>query len=48
METIGKPINIKVSMICGGMSESHQLTELEMLPHVVIATPGRLAQFLKH
>mmetsp|Transcript_39593 Transcript_39593/g.33443 ORF Transcript_39593/g.33443 Transcript_39593/m.33443 type:complete len:118 (+) Transcript_39593:323-676(+) len=48
IETIGKPINIKVAMICGGISESNQLTELEMLPHIIIATPGRLASFLKN
>lgn len=47
LETIGKPINLKLTMICGGVSEANQLTELESLPQIVIATPGRLASFLR-
>ncbi|KAK3629046.1 putative RNA helicase [Elasticomyces elasticus] len=40
---IGSPQNLRVCLITGGADMRSQAIELERRPHVVIATPGRLA-----
>ncbi|CAK8676504.1 unnamed protein product [Clavelina lepadiformis] len=44
---IGKPINIRHAVVVGGMDMLEQAMQLEKKPHVVIATPGRLADHLR-
>ncbi|XP_002129152.3 putative ATP-dependent RNA helicase DDX49 [Ciona intestinalis] len=44
---IGKPINIRTSVVVGGMDIIQQAYELQKKPHIVIATPGRLADLLR-
>uniref|UniRef100_A0A1B6L5D5 RNA helicase n=1 Tax=Graphocephala atropunctata TaxID=36148 RepID=A0A1B6L5D5_9HEMI len=44
---IGKAINLRQSVIVGGMDMVAQGQELARRPHVVIATPGRLADHLE-
>ena len=44
---IGKPINLKKSVIVGGMDMMIQAQELAKRPHIVVATPGRLADHLE-
>ncbi|VDP07059.1 unnamed protein product [Heligmosomoides polygyrus] len=44
---LGKPIALKVSLITGGRSLIDQATELTARPHVVVATPGRLADHIE-
>ncbi|XP_048511143.1 probable ATP-dependent RNA helicase DDX49 isoform X2 [Athalia rosae] len=44
---IGKAINIKKSVIVGGMDMMVQGKELAKHPHIVVATPGRLADHLE-
>ena len=64
-KVFGKPINVQVTLVTGGMSiasdifkmamlilfffsgEVKQSLELSRRPHVVIATPGRLANMLR-
>ncbi|VDM52766.1 unnamed protein product [Angiostrongylus costaricensis] len=43
----GKPIALKVSLITGGRSLVHQASELMACPHIVVATPGRLADHIE-
>lgn len=40
-QIIGKPINLRMSVIVGGMGMMDQGIELSNHPHIVIATPGR-------
>jgi ATP-dependent RNA helicase DDX49/DBP8 len=44
---IGKAINLKQCVITGGMDMVQQGQELSKKPHIVIATPGRLADHLE-
>lgn len=44
---IGKPVNMRVSVIVGGMDMMLQGIELQKQPHIVVATPGRLADHLQ-
>jgi len=44
---VGKPINIRVSVVVGGVDMVQQGRELHQKPHVVIATPGRLADLIE-
>ncbi|KAK6736415.1 hypothetical protein RB195_019226 [Necator americanus] len=44
---LGKPISLKVSLITGGRSLIDQANELTARPHVVVATPGRLADHIE-
>ncbi|KYN05886.1 putative ATP-dependent RNA helicase DDX49 [Cyphomyrmex costatus] len=43
---IGKAINLKKCVIVGGMDMMEQGLELSKRPHIVVATPGRLADHL--
>lgn len=38
--------NLRVSLIIGGVDYTHQSIELEKIPHIIIATPGRLKTLL--
>lgn len=44
---IGKAINLKTCVIVGGMDMVTQGLELSKHPHIVVATPGRLADHLE-
>ncbi|XP_065836432.1 probable ATP-dependent RNA helicase DDX49 [Oscarella lobularis] len=44
---IGKPIGLRVAVVIGGMDMMRQSIELSSQPHVVVATPGRLADHLQ-
>ena len=44
---VGSPMSIKVSVIVGGLDKVEQGAELSRAPHVVISTPGRLADILE-
>ena len=44
---LGKPINIKDCVITGGVEMTVQASQLSEKPHVVIATPGRLADHIE-
>lgn len=44
---IGKPINLIDCVITGGIEMTEQATQLSQKPHVVIATPGRLADHIE-
>uniref|UniRef100_A0A8R1Z5A8 RNA helicase n=1 Tax=Pristionchus pacificus TaxID=54126 RepID=A0A8R1Z5A8_PRIPA len=46
-QAVGAPINIKISVIVGGRDQVIQSSELTRRPHVVIATPGRLADHIE-
>jgi ATP-dependent RNA helicase DDX49/DBP8 len=40
---LGSPINVRCTVIIGGMNMLQQSMELAKMPHVVVGTPGRLA-----
>lgn len=44
---IGKPMNLRQCVIVGGMDMIQQGSKLAKKPHIVIATPGRLADHLE-
>lgn len=44
----GSNINIRISVITGGVDMMKQSAELNDIPHIVVATPGRLVHQLKH
>ncbi|XP_005531724.2 PREDICTED: probable ATP-dependent RNA helicase DDX49 [Pseudopodoces humilis] len=44
---LGKPLGLKESVVVGGLDMVAQALELARKPHVVIATPGRLADHLR-
>ncbi|XP_022108140.1 probable ATP-dependent RNA helicase DDX49 [Acanthaster planci] len=44
---LGKPIGVRDSVIVGGFDMIRQGLELSKKPHVVISTPGRLADHIK-
>ncbi|XP_028671995.2 probable ATP-dependent RNA helicase DDX49 [Erpetoichthys calabaricus] len=44
---LGRPIGLKDCIIVGGMDMVAQALELSRKPHVVIATPGRLADHIR-
>ncbi|CAL2031179.1 unnamed protein product [Caenorhabditis brenneri] len=44
---VGKPITLKCSVIVGGRSLIQQARELSERPHIVVATPGRLADLIE-
>lgn len=47
LKVFGEPINVQVSLVVGGMDMMRQAAELERRPHIVVATPGRLADLLE-
>jgi len=38
----GQTVNLRISVIVGGMDMMRQSQELADIPHIIIATPGRL------
>ncbi|XP_063003299.1 probable ATP-dependent RNA helicase DDX49 [Elgaria multicarinata webbii] len=44
---LGKPLGLKDCIVVGGMDMVAQALELSRKPHVVVATPGRLADHLR-
>ena len=44
---LGKPIGLKEAVVIGGLDMMKQALTLAERPHVVIATPGRLADHLR-
>lgn len=47
VSALGAPMGVKEYTLVGGVHELAQATALEKRPHVLIATPGRLALMLK-
>ncbi|KAI9336081.1 P-loop containing nucleoside triphosphate hydrolase protein [Obelidium mucronatum] len=44
---LGTGISLKLSVVVGGMDMMKQALELSKRPHVIVATPGRLADHIK-
>ena len=44
---LGSPIGCHTAVVTGGMDMMKQAIELKRRPHVIIATPGRLADLLR-
>ncbi|KAJ8326772.1 putative RNA helicase [Batrachochytrium dendrobatidis] len=44
---LGTGINLKLSVVVGGMDMMSQALELSQKPHVIIATPGRLVDHIR-
>lgn len=41
-------MNLRISVIVGGVDILRQATELAEIPHVIIATPGRLVHHIEN
>ena len=46
MNIFGQSLNLRQALIVGGVNYRMQFEQLERYPHVVVATPGRLAEML--
>ena len=46
-QKIGAGIGLRTAVIIGGAAMGHQINSLRRAPHVIIATPGRLADLIK-
>ncbi len=46
MSIFGQSINLRQALIVGGVNYRMQFEQLERYPHIVVATPGRLAEML--
>lgn len=44
----GSNINLRISVITGGVDMMKQSHELNDIPHIIVATPGRFVHQLKH
>ena len=44
---LGAPLNLRTTVIVGGMDMIAQASELGNRPHVIVATPGRLVDHLR-
>ncbi len=47
LRQIGSPLGMRTAVIIGGVSQHAQVKALRNNPHIVIATPGRLADLMK-
>ena len=47
LQKVGKSLRLKTSVLIGGAAMRKQVNQLRSNPHIVIATPGRLADHLK-
>ncbi|GFU26792.1 probable ATP-dependent RNA helicase DDX49 [Nephila pilipes] len=48
IKVIGKPMHVNVCLIIGGMNQVKQGGEIDKRPHIVVATPGRLADMMQN
>lgn len=46
VEALGRSCNVRHLLVVGGLDQFAQATELRKRPHVVVATPGRLADMM--
>lgn len=46
VEALGRSCNVRHLLVVGGLDQFGQATELRKRPHIVVATPGRLADIL--
>ncbi|KAK2466166.1 hypothetical protein APHAL10511_001808 [Amanita phalloides] len=44
---LGAPLNARTAVIVGGMDMMAQALELDSLPHIVVATPGRIVDHIR-
>src|SRR3989338_6801047 len=47
LRQIGTSVGLKTAVVIGGASMHKQIQELRRNPHIIVATPGRLADHLK-
>ncbi len=44
----GNNLNLRISVIVGGVDMMKQAQELAAIPHIIIATPGRLVHHIEN
>ncbi|PIR97697.1 MAG: hypothetical protein COT91_00080, partial [Candidatus Doudnabacteria bacterium CG10_big_fil_rev_8_21_14_0_10_41_10] len=47
LRQIGVPLGLRCAVVIGGASQRMQVATLRRNPHIVVATPGRLADLMK-
>lgn len=48
LQKIGRPLGLRTAVIIGGAPMGKQIQILKQRPHIIVATPGRLAEHLEH
>lgn len=48
LRKISAPVGLRMSVLIGGENIQKQLRSLQLQPHIIIATPGRLIDHLEH
>jgi ATP-dependent RNA helicase DDX49/DBP8 len=43
----GVSINLRCTLLIGGLNQLDQVNELKRIPHIIVATPGRLRYILE-
>lgn len=46
LSTVASKMDISLCTLCGGVAQEEQLAQLAKLPHLIVATPGRLLDLL--
>ncbi|ASO30478.1 DEAD/DEAH box helicase [Vibrio anguillarum] len=46
LSTVASKMGISLCTLCGGVAQEEQLAQLAKLPHLIVATPGRLLDLL--
>ncbi|EGR28809.1 hypothetical protein IMG5_168450 [Ichthyophthirius multifiliis] len=47
LSIFGSSLNLRVSTLVGGIDFAKQASELELIPHIIVGTPGRTADMLR-
>jgi len=47
LRNVGAPLGLRSAVVIGGISQQPQVRALKRNPHIIIATPGRLADLMK-
>lgn len=47
LQALGKHFGLRTVVVIGGESEGRQLQKIQRKPHIIVATPGRLVDFLE-
>ena len=48
LRQIGEKVGLRTAVLIGGESKGNQIDSLRKHPHIIVATPGRLIDFLEH
>lgn len=47
LNIFGASVNLRSTVVVGGMDMTQQLKELDEIPHIIVATPGRFLDMIE-